>query len=57
MPLSQGMDQSSFFVDAIDREAIKVRPMPTITTAFLVMENYIDLLFKVIIFDFVKPIF
>ena len=33
----RGMDQNSFFVDAIDREAIKVRPTPTIKTAFLVM--------------------
>ena len=29
------MDQNSF-LDAIDREAIKVRPMPTIKTAFVV---------------------
>ena len=33
----QGMDQNSFFVDAIDREAIKVELMPTIKTSFLVM--------------------
>ena len=33
----QGMDQYSSFLDAINREAIKVRPMPTIKTAFLVM--------------------
>ena len=33
----QGMDQKSFFLDAIDHEAIKVGPMPTIKTAFLVM--------------------
>ena len=31
------MAQSSFFLDAIDREAIKVGPTPTIKTAFLVM--------------------
>ena len=33
----QGMDLNSFFVDTIDREAIKVAPTPTIKTAFLVM--------------------
>ena len=33
----QGMDQNSFFVDAINCEAIKVKPMSTIKTAFLVM--------------------
>ena len=33
----QGMDQNSFFVDAIDHEAIKVGLTPTIKTAFLVM--------------------
>ena len=33
----QGMDQNSFFLDAIDHKAIKVRSMPTIKTAFLVM--------------------
>ena len=33
----RGMDQNSFFLDAIHREAIKVGPMPTIKTAFLVM--------------------
>ena len=38
----QGMDQNSFFLDAIDREAIKVGPSmvgptPTIKTAFQVM--------------------
>ena len=33
----QGMDQNSFFLDAIDHEVIKVRPTPTIKTAFLVM--------------------
>ena len=32
-----GMDQNSFFLDAIDCEAIKVGPIPTIKTAFLVM--------------------
>ena len=31
------MDQNSFFLDAINRKAIKVRPTPTIKTAFLVM--------------------
>ena len=31
------MDLNSFFVDKIDREAIKVVPMPTIKTAFLTM--------------------
>ena len=31
------MDLNSFFLDAIDREAIKVRMMPTIKSAFLVM--------------------
>ena len=35
--LLRGMDQNSFFLDAIDREAIKVWPSPTIKTAFLVM--------------------
>ena len=33
----RGMDQNSFFLDAIDCKAIKFRPMPTIKTAFLVM--------------------
>ena len=33
----QGMDLNSFFLDAIDHEVIKVRPMPTIKTAFLAM--------------------
>ena len=33
----RGMDHNSFFLDAIDREAIKVGPTPTIKTAFLVM--------------------
>ena len=33
----QGMDLNSFFLDAIDHEVIKVVPMPTIKTAFLVM--------------------
>ena len=33
----QGMDLNSFFVDAIDREAIMVALTPTIKTAFLVM--------------------
>ena len=34
----QGMDQNNFFLDTINREAIKVGPTPTIKTAFLVME-------------------
>ena len=33
----QDMDQNSFFLDTIDREAIKVGPTPTIKTAFLAM--------------------
>ena len=33
----QGMDLNSFFLDTIDCEAIKVMPMPTIKTAFLVI--------------------
>ena len=33
----QDMDLNSFFHDAIDREAIKVAPTPTIKTAFLAM--------------------
>ena len=33
----QDMDQNSFFLDAINRKAIKVGPTPTIKTAFLVM--------------------
>ena len=33
----QGMDLNSFFVDAINREAIKVMPTPTYKTAFLAM--------------------
>ena len=33
----RGMDQNSFFLDAINHEAIKVGPTPTIKTAFLVM--------------------
>ena len=33
----QGMNLNSFFLDAIDREAIKVALMPIIKTAFLVM--------------------
>ena len=33
----QGMDLNSFFLDAIDREAIKVELTPTIKTAFLAM--------------------
>ena len=33
----QGMDQKSFFLDTIDREAIKVGPTPTIKTTSLVM--------------------
>ena len=33
----QDMDQNSFFLDTIDREAIKVRLTPTIKTVFLVM--------------------
>ena len=33
----QGMDLNSFFVDAIDCEAIKVALMPTIKTTFLAM--------------------
>ena len=32
----QCMDLNSFFVNAIDHEAIKVAPMPTIKTPFLV---------------------
>ena len=32
-----GMDQNSYFLDAIDREAVKVGSTPTIKTAFLVM--------------------
>ena len=32
-----GMDLNSFFLDAINREAIKVESTPTIKTAFLVM--------------------
>ena len=34
----QGMDLNSFFLDDIDRKAIKVAPTPTTKTAFLVME-------------------
>ena len=33
----QGMGLNSFFLDAIDHEAIKVTPTPTIKTAFLEM--------------------
>ena len=33
----QGVNLNSFFVNAIDLEAIKVAPMPNIKTAFLVM--------------------
>ena len=33
----QGMDQNSFFLEAIDHETIKVRLMPTIKIVFLVM--------------------
>ena len=33
----QGMDLNSFYLDAINREAIKVVPTPNIKTAFLVM--------------------
>ena len=33
----QGMNLNSFFLDTIDREAIKVEPTPTIKTAFLAM--------------------
>ena len=33
----QGMDLNSFFLDAIDHEAIKVVQMPSIKTAFLAM--------------------
>ena len=33
----RGMDLNSFFMDAINREAMKVRPTPSIETAFLVM--------------------
>ena len=33
----QGMDQNSFFLDAIDREAIKMRATPTLKTACLIM--------------------
>ena len=55
------MNLNSFFLDAIDREAIKVALMPTIKTAFLVMalhQNYLDLLTKVmlIISHIVKPV-
>ena len=34
----QGMDWNSFFLDAIDHEAIKIGLMPAIRTAFLEME-------------------
>ena len=33
----QGMELNSFFLDAINHEAIKVELMPTIKTAFVVM--------------------
>ena len=33
----QGMYQNSFFLDAIDRETMKVGPMPNIKTAFLII--------------------
>ena len=33
----QGMGLNSFFLDAIDCKAIKVRPPPTIKTAFLII--------------------
>ena len=57
----QDMDQNSFFLEAIDREAIKVGPTPSIKTAFLAMalrQNYLDLLLKrmLIISHFVKLI-
>ena len=39
----QGVDLNSFFLDAIDREAIKVTPTPTIKTAFLAMTLYQNL--------------
>ena len=45
------MDQNSFFLDVIDREAIKIGATPTIRIAFLVMasrQNYLDLLLKVV---------
>ena len=54
----QGMDLNSFFLDAIDREAIKVGLTPIIETAFLVMvlwQNYLDLI-KVMLSHFVKPV-
>ena len=35
----QDMDQTGFFLDAINHEAINGGPMPIITTAFLVMSS------------------
>ena len=57
----QGMDLNSFFLDAIEHEAIIVTLTPTIKTAFLVMalcQNYLDLLIKVILMisHIVKPV-
>ena len=58
----QGKDLNSFFLDAIDREAIKVALTPTIKTAFpamaLCQKLPIDLLIKVmlIISHIVKPV-
>ena len=57
----QGMDQKSFFLDAIDHETIKVGPTPTIKTSFLVMVLHQKLptsSFKVMltISHFVKPV-
>ena len=42
----KGMYKNSMLLDTIDREAIKIRAMPTIRTAFLVTASYQDLLFK-----------
>ena len=52
------MAQISFIQDAFDHEAVKVRPTPTIRTAFLVMAPHQNLLLKVmlIISHFVKPV-
>ena len=58
MSFSNAKTQNSLFLDAIDREAIKVRPMPTIRTAFLVMALCQQLLLKfmLIISHFVKEV-
>ena len=57
----QGMYQNSIFLDAINHEAIKVRMMPTIRTAFLVTVSCQklprpSLKVMLILYHFVKPV-